>query len=91
VKYSTSLPLVDEYTTVHNTFMDTQGRPTIVLTSVNGVEEWRDRGALIVTYDYSWIAGLRKPLTIAVSIFGVFFAAWVIGTLDFRIGKKKIS
>jgi dolichyl-diphosphooligosaccharide---protein glycosyltransferase subunit 1 (ribophorin I) len=69
--------------------MDTIGRPTIVLTANNAIEEWRDGGSLIVTYDYPWTAGFRKPVTIAVSIFGVFFAAWLIGNLDVRIGKKR--
>jgi oligosaccharyltransferase complex subunit alpha (ribophorin I) len=69
--------------------MDTLGRPTLVIIGRNAVEEWRDRGSLIVTYDYPWIAGFRKPITIAVALFGVFTAAWVIGNIDVRIGKRK--
>ena len=74
---------------MHKTFMDTIGRPTLVITAHNVVEEWRDRGSLIVTYEYPWIAGFRKPITISVAIFGAFFTAWVIGNLSVRIGKQK--
>jgi oligosaccharyltransferase complex subunit alpha (ribophorin I) len=41
-----------------------------------------------VTYDYSFLASLRKPVTIVVGTMGVFIAAWVVGRLDVSIGKK---
>ena len=88
VQYSTDLPVSSSYTTVHKTFMDTIGRPTVVFEAKNAIEEWRSRGNIIITYDYPWVAGLRKPLTIAVAMFGVYFTAWVVGNLDVRIGKK---
>ena len=68
--------------------MDTIGRPTVVLEANNAIEEWRGRGDIIVSYEYPWTAGLRKPLTIAAAMFGVYFAVWVVGNLDVRIGKK---
>jgi oligosaccharyltransferase complex subunit alpha (ribophorin I) len=69
--------------------MDTVGRPTLVLIANNAVEEWREAGSLIVTYDYPWIAGFRKPVTITVAIFAVFLGAWLVGNLDVRIGKME--
>jgi oligosaccharyltransferase complex subunit alpha (ribophorin I) len=68
--------------------MDTLGRPSVILTAHNAVEDWRDRGDLVITYEYPWIASFRKPLTIAAAVFGVFFTAWVVGNLDVRIGKR---
>jgi oligosaccharyltransferase complex subunit alpha (ribophorin I) len=34
-------------------------------------------------------AGLRKPVTIFVGILGVFTAAWLVGSLDVSIGKRR--
>jgi oligosaccharyltransferase complex subunit alpha (ribophorin I) len=68
--------------------MDTVGRPTLILTAVNAVEDWRERGDVVITYDYPWLAGYRKPATIAAAIFSIFFTAWIVGNLDVRIGKK---
>lgn len=68
--------------------MDTIGRTTLKLTAVNLVDEWRDRD-IVVTYDYSWTAGFRKPIVIFATLLSVFSAAWVIGRLDVSIGKKK--
>ena len=70
--------------------MDTIGRTTLKLTAVNLVDEWRDRD-IIVTYDYPWTAGFRKPIVIFATLLSVFSAAWVIGGLDVSIGKKKTS
>jgi oligosaccharyltransferase complex subunit alpha (ribophorin I) len=89
IKYSTPVPLANEEITTHTSFMDTLGRPTIVLTALNAVDEWRDRGDIIITYDYPWLAGYRKPITISVALFSVFFTAWVIGNLNVSIGKKR--
>jgi oligosaccharyltransferase complex subunit alpha (ribophorin I) len=39
-------------------------------------------------YDYPYLAGFRKPLTIFASVLAVFAAAWGIGIIDFRIRKR---
>lgn len=90
VKYSTSVPLVDSTTSLHKTFMDTLGRTTLSLTAINLVDEFRERD-LIVTYDYPWAAGFRKPIVITLGMFSVFVAAWIFGNLDTSIGKKKTA
>jgi oligosaccharyltransferase complex subunit alpha (ribophorin I) len=69
--------------------MDTIGRPTIKLTALNVADEVRENTDLIVTYDYPWVAGYRKPITITAGILAVFVASWVIGGLDLRIGKAE--
>ncbi|KAF1963534.1 Ribophorin I [Byssothecium circinans] len=90
VKYSTSVPLVDSKITTHKTFMDTLGRPTLELSALNLVDDFRER-ELIVTYDYPWTAGFRKPIVITLGMFAVFSVAWVLGSIDTSIGKKKTA
>jgi oligosaccharyltransferase complex subunit alpha (ribophorin I) len=90
IKFSTSVPLVDNTTSLHKTFMDTVGRTSLSLTAINIVDEFRDRD-LVVTYDYPWTAGFRKPVVITLGVFAVFAAAWVVGSLDTSIGKKKTA
>ncbi|KAF1831718.1 oligosaccharyltransferase alpha subunit [Decorospora gaudefroyi] len=88
VRFSTTVPIVDNSTSLHKTFMDTLGRTTLTLTAINLSDEFRDRD-LFVTYDYPWMAGYRKPLVIAMGIFAVFAVTWVLGSIDTSIGKKK--
>jgi oligosaccharyltransferase complex subunit alpha (ribophorin I) len=69
--------------------MDTTGRTALTLTAINIVDDFRDR-ELVVTYDYPFMAGMRKPIVIFTAFVGVFCAAWAIGSLDVGIhGKKK--
>ena len=67
--------------------MDTTGRTIVTYTAINIVDDLRDR-ELIVTYDYPWLAGLRKPFVIFASVYGLFVAAWAIGSLDVGIRGK---
>lgn len=90
VKYSTTVPLIDSSTSIHKTFMDTLGRPTLELHAINLVDEFRDRD-LVVTYDYPWTAGYRKPIVVSLGMFAVFGVAWVLGSIDTSIGKKKTA
>lgn len=69
--------------------MDTIGRTTLTLTSLNVVDEFRDRN-LVVTYEYPLAARFTKPLTIFTGLLVVFGVSWVIGNLDVSIeGKQK--
>jgi oligosaccharyltransferase complex subunit alpha (ribophorin I) len=90
VKFSTTVPIVDNSTSLHRTFMDTLGRTTLSLTAINLVDEYRDRD-LLVTYDYPWTAGYRKPVVVTLGMFAVFAAIWVLGSMDTSIGKKKTA
>ncbi|MCJ1254195.1 dolichyl-diphosphooligosaccharide--protein glycosyltransferase subunit 1 [Lignoscripta atroalba] len=87
VKFESPLPLVSAGTSLHKTFMDTVGRTTLKLTAMNVVDDSRDMD-IIVTYDYSFTAGFRKPVTIFLGVIAVFAAAWAIGRLDVSIGGK---
>ncbi|CAG8961914.1 hypothetical protein HYFRA_00013714 [Hymenoscyphus fraxineus] len=90
VKYHTSIPLVSTSTQLHRTFMDTTGRTALTLTAINIVDDFRDR-ELIITYDYPFLAGFRKPIVIFASTLSLFFAAWAIGSVDVSIKGKKRS
>jgi oligosaccharyltransferase complex subunit alpha (ribophorin I) len=68
--------------------MDTIGRTALTLQATNIVDDLRDR-ELIVTYDYPFAAGLRKPIVIFGSLLAVFVAAWAVGSVDVGIRGKK--
>ena len=68
--------------------MDTLGRPSLKLTAINVVDDWRDKD-LVIAYDYPWTAGYRKPLTIAAGLGSILVAAFLVGSIDTRIGKRK--
>ncbi|KAL5114398.1 dolichyl-diphosphooligosaccharide--protein glycosyltransferase subunit 1 [Pleosporales sp. CAS-2024a] len=88
VQFETTVPLVANSTGLHKTFMDTLGRTTLTLTAMNLVDDFRDRD-LIVTYDYPWTAGYRKPVVITLGMFALFAATWALGSIDTSIGKSK--
>ena len=44
---------------------------------------------LQVYYEYTWTAGLRKPITITCALFAIFVAAWVFSKVDTRISKAE--
>nr|OQO25948.1 hypothetical protein B0A51_06086 [Rachicladosporium sp. CCFEE 5018] len=85
--WDTTVPVISNATSLHRTFMDTVGRTTLTLTSINLVDELRDR-ELIITYEYPFSARFRKPVVITLGLFVVYIASYVIGNLDVRIGKK---
>lgn len=84
------MPITSESITLHRTFMDTIGRTTLTLRARNVFDEIRDR-EVVVTYEYPFVAGLRKPLVIAASIAAVFVAAWAIGSLDVGIRGRRFT
>ncbi|RMZ91563.1 hypothetical protein DV736_g1211, partial [Chaetothyriales sp. CBS 134916] len=81
------LPGLDAEQTLHKTYMDTLGRTELRFTAANVVDEARD-AEIVVTYQYTFAAALRKPLTIVAGMVGVFVVAYAIGSLDTSIGKK---
>ncbi|KAK8206869.1 dolichyl-diphosphooligosaccharide--protein glycosyltransferase subunit 1 [Zalaria obscura] len=87
VKYETTVPVMSAETELHRTFMDTLGRTTLKLTALNVVDDIRER-ELVITYDYSWTAGFRKPMTLFASLLAVFGAAFLLSRLDVSIGRK---
>lgn len=70
--------------------MDTKGRTVLALTAHNLIDELRGR-ELIVTYEYPFLARLRKPLVIASSIMALFVATYLLGSLDVAITGKRFA
>ncbi|KAK4555995.1 dolichyl-diphosphooligosaccharide--protein glycosyltransferase subunit 1 [Recurvomyces mirabilis] len=90
IKFSTTIPLTSNTTSLHRTFMDTIGRTSLELTALNVVDEFRERD-LVVTYEYPFSARFRKPLVIFGGLMAVFAVSWVVGNLDVSIGRKQKS
>ena len=86
MQFKSPIQLVSNETLIHKTFLDTIGRTTLKLTAINVVDEARDQD-VIVTYDYTGLAGLRKPLTIFAGVLCVYLGAWAVGRLDVSIKK----
>ena len=68
--------------------MDTLGRTSLELTAMNIVDELREK-KVVVTYDYSLTAMIRKPVTILAGFVAVFASSYILSLLDVSIGKKK--
>ncbi|KAK3674553.1 dolichyl-diphosphooligosaccharide--protein glycosyltransferase subunit 1 [Recurvomyces mirabilis] len=90
IKFSTTITLTSNTTSLHRTFMDTMGRTSLELTALNVVDEFRERD-LVVTYEYPFSARFRKPLVIFGGLMAVFAVSWVLGNLDVSIGRKQKS
>ncbi|KAL4778987.1 Ribophorin I [Aspergillus varians] len=71
----------------HKTFMDTLGRTTLTLTVESLTDEARD-SQLVVTYEYSFWDGLRKPVTFTLGLFSVFAAVWAVSNIDVSIKQR---
>lgn len=82
------MPLIQTEESLHRTFMDTVGRTTLKLTALNVVDEMRDRD-VVVTYDYPFLAGFRKPLAIFFSTIAIFSIGWVFSRMDVSIGRSQ--
>ena len=66
VKFETSVPFVESSVTNHLTYMDTLGRLTLAITSINLVDEFREREIVVRKSSFApWIAHerIRRCLT----------------------------
>lgn len=88
IKYDTTAHILSSEESLHRTFMDTVGRTTLRLTAMNVIDEMRDR-EVVVTYDYPFMAGFRKPLAIFASTLAIFGVAWIFSRMDVSIGRTK--
>jgi oligosaccharyltransferase complex subunit alpha (ribophorin I) len=79
--------ITDAKVEIHKTFLDTLGRTALIINARNLVDDFRDR-ELIVSYDYSLLASLRKPFIVFSSVVSVFVAAWLIGGVELKFSKK---
>ncbi|TFY61598.1 hypothetical protein EVJ58_g4415 [Rhodofomes roseus] len=77
---------IQSYVKTHVTYLDTVGRPAIVL-------EYKDlttkhAGTVYVTYKVPLSAHLKKPLAVATAFMGLFVLGFAVRRMDVRIQKK---
>lgn len=83
-----NLPVLQSEESLHKTFMDTLGRTVLKLSAANVVDEVRDVNVL-VSYEYTTAAALRKPLSIIGGFTMVFAVAYLLSLIDTSIGRKR--
>lgn len=91
MKFYTTIPessITESSVATHKTFLDTIGRPALTIKARNLVDDFRDR-EVIVSYDYPFVASLRKPLIVFASMVGVFVTAWILGGVELKFSTKK--
>lgn len=91
VKYHTTIPftsIAEVEVGTHKTYLDTVGRTSLVITAHNLIDEHRDR-ELFVSYDYTLLASLQKPLVIFTSLMGLFALTWAVGRVETKFSYKK--
>ncbi|KAI3322041.1 oligosaccharyltransferase alpha subunit [Xylariaceae sp. AK1471] len=90
VKFYTTAPessITEHSVDIVRTYLDTVGRTVLTIKARNLVDELRDR-ELIVSYDYSTAAALRKPFVIFTSTMTVFVGIWLLSKLDLSFSTK---
>jgi oligosaccharyltransferase complex subunit alpha (ribophorin I) len=90
VKFFTTIPessITDSTIDLHKTYLDTKGRTVLTIKARNLVDEFRGR-ELVVSYDYSFAASLRKPMVIISSVLAFFAAVWAVSKIDVKFSAK---
>jgi hypothetical protein len=77
-----------EEATLHHTYLDTSGRPVLVLHKKNVVAEHNQH--FLVTYNFSKTSMLLEPLILVISYFVVFLFAMLYVRFDLSISKVSI-
>lgn len=84
IDVATPFPIDGTSSDVHYTYLDTTGRPVLVLTKKNVVSEL-DRH-FQVTYNFSKLSMLYEPLLLIVAFFIFFLFVMVYVRIEFHIG-----
>ncbi|KAI1190996.1 oligosaccharyltransferase alpha subunit [Nemania serpens] len=90
VKFYTTAPessITHHSVDIVRTYLDTVGRTVLTIKARNLVDELRDR-ELVVSYEYSTAAALRKPFVIFTSTMTVFVGIWLLSKLDMSFSTK---
>ncbi|RHZ81062.1 hypothetical protein Glove_124g21 [Diversispora epigaea] len=85
VKVELPFPVNKETHTVFKTYFDSKGRYLVVLDKYNVVQE--HSSPFLVSYEYSTLELLRKPLVASTFFFCGFLLSMVYSRMEFRIGK----
>jgi len=86
VEFVAPFPAISTSLSTHTTYLDTTGRPAIVL----HFKDLTEKHALpiFVSYNVPLSAHFKKPIAVAVAFFSVFMLALVTRRIDLRIHKK---
>ncbi|KAJ7771353.1 Ribophorin I [Mycena maculata] len=86
VEFATPFPAVSSSMSTHITYLDTVGRPAIIL----HFKDLTEKHALpiFVSYNVPLTAHLKKPIAVAAAFFSVFAFGLVTRRIDLRIHKK---
>ncbi|KAI0394845.1 oligosaccharyltransferase alpha subunit [Xylariaceae sp. FL0594] len=90
VQFYTTAPsssITEHGVDIVRTYLDTVGRTVLSIKARNLVDELRDR-ELIVSYEYSTAAALRKPFVIFTSTMAVFVGVWLLSKLNVSFSTK---
>ncbi|KAI8959614.1 Ribophorin I [Daldinia sp. FL1419] len=90
VRFYTTIPessITDYSVDLQKTYLDTIGRTVLTIKARNLVDDFRDRD-LIVSYDYSTVASLRKPFVVFSSMLAIFVGIWALSKVDVRFSTK---
>jgi oligosaccharyltransferase complex subunit alpha (ribophorin I) len=90
VQFYTTAPkssITEHGVDIVRTYLDTVGRTILSIKARNLVDELRDR-ELIVSYDYSTAAALRKPFVIFTSAMTAFVGIWLLSKLNVSFSTK---
>ncbi|KAJ3295132.1 proteasome regulatory particle base subunit [Borealophlyctis nickersoniae] len=85
IKVSTPFSLDKLTNTTTYTYLDTLGHPTVILEKRNVVDEYAV--PITITYDYSSVSLLQKPLAVSVAILLLFALSALYTRLDLAIIK----
>jgi oligosaccharyltransferase complex subunit alpha (ribophorin I) len=83
IKYNTAIDIDSEDSDVLVSYLDTAGRPVLVLHATNLVEE--ETELLEVTYDFSQSTLIREPMMVVVFFFVIFLIVIIFNRIDFSI------
>lgn len=90
VKFHTSVPessITEAVVDQQKTYLDTIGRTVLTIKARNLHDDFRDRD-LIVSYDYTFAASLRKPLVVFGSMMSLFVGIWLLSKVDVNLSSK---
>ncbi|CCL99426.1 uncharacterized protein FIBRA_01444 [Fibroporia radiculosa] len=86
VDYIPPLSPVESEVHTHVTYLDTVGRPVIVLRYKHLTH--KHAGTIYVTYEVPFSAHLKKPLAVAIAFMSLFVLGFAVKRMDIRIQKK---
>ena len=73
---------------LQKTYLDTVGRTVLTIKARNLADDFQGR-ELIVSYDYPFLATLRKPLVVFSGMISVFIGMWALSKVELGFSPAK--